>query len=81
MASIAGIPVKRSRTRKPTAPRTCCDTHTDTCRFGRDHLWSIGWIGGPKSGVGIGEPGWHDSAICSTCHGICTAELEEGQRA
>lgn len=28
------IRVKRSRVRKPTAPRTCCATHTDTCRFG-----------------------------------------------
>lgn len=41
---------------------------------------SRAWIGGPKSGLGIGEPGWHDSAICASCHGICTAELEEGQR-
>lgn len=81
MASVAGIPIKRSRVRKPVAPRTCCETHTDTCKFGRDHVWSMGWIGGPKSGLGFGEPGWHDSAICSNCLGICVAELEPGQRA
>lgn len=63
-----------------TALRTCCETHTDTCRFGREHKWSIGWIGGPKSGVGIGEPGWHDSMICSICLGVCTDDLEEGER-
>lgn len=80
MANIAGIRVKRTRTRRPTAPRTCCPTHTDTCKFGRDHRWSIGWIGGPKSGLGIGDEGWHDSTICGECKGICTADLEEGQR-
>jgi len=78
-AQIAGIPVKRTRVRKPVAPRTCCATHTDTCRFGRDHVWSLGWIGGPKSGIGVGEEGWHDSAICSTCLGVCVADLEAGQ--
>ena len=79
--SMTTIRIKRTRNRKPVAPRTCCETHTDTCRFGREHQWGIGWIGGPKSGLGIGEEGWHDSAICAVCHGICTADLEKGQRA
>jgi len=75
------IKVKPSRERKPTAPRTCCSTHTDMCKFGRDHRWSTGWIGGPKSGVGFGEEGWHDSALCINCYGVCVADLEPGQRA
>lgn len=75
------IRIKPSRNRKPTAPRTCCETHTDTCQFGRDHRWGMGWIGGPLSGLGVGEEGWHDSMICATCKGICVADLEEGQRA
>lgn len=75
------IKIKPSRTRKPVAPRTCCPTHTDTCRFGRDHLWSFPWIGGPKSGLGIGTEGWHDSSICHGCMGICVADMEEGGRA
>jgi len=75
------IRVKRTIIRKPTAPRTCCPTHTDTCRFGKEHRWAAGWIGGPLSGVGIGEPGWHDSSLCVTCNGICTGDLEEGGRA
>lgn len=79
--STVSISTTHTRIRKPVAARTCCETHTDTCRFGRDHLWCIGWIGGPRSGLGVGAPGWHDSAICSNCLGICTADLEEGQRA
>lgn len=75
------IKIKPSRDRKPVAPRTCCETHTDKCKFGRDHRWSIGWIGGPKSGLGIGDEGWHDSSVCSTCLGICVADMEEGGRA
>lgn len=75
------IRVKPSRNRKPVAPRTCCPTHTDACQFGREHRWSMGWIGGPKSGLGIGEPGWHDSTICVTCKGICVGDMEEGGRA
>lgn len=74
------ITIKRSRNRKPTAPRTCCKTHTDTCRFGKEHAWGIGWVGGPLSGVGVGEEGWHDSMLCVTCKGICTADMEDGGR-
>ena len=74
------IKIKRSRVRKPTAPRTCCPTHTDTCKFGRQHGWSMGWIGGPYSINPNSEPGWHDSMHCSDCGGFCMAELEEGQR-
>jgi hypothetical protein len=64
-----------------TKPRTCCETHRDTCKFGRDHRWSIGWFGGAKSGLAFGEDGWHDSMICSDCLGVCVADLEDGQRA
>lgn len=81
MTNSNAIRIQRSRTRKPTAPRTCCPTHADACKFGRDHVWSIGWIGGPLSGLGVGEPGWHDSMICTTCMGICTADMDEGGRA
>lgn len=75
------IRITPSRTRKPVAERTCCPTHTDTCQFGREHRWSMGWIGGPKSGVGIGEPGWHDSMLCIVCTGVCVADMEDGGRA
>ena len=68
------------RPRKPTQPRTCCPTHRDTCNFGREHRWGIGWIGGTRSGLGVGEEGWHDSAICSACLSICTADMEPGGR-
>jgi len=51
------------------------------CRFGRQHSWSLGWFGGPKSGAGIGTEGWHDSMMCVDCNGICVAGLEEGERA
>lgn len=73
------IPITRTRVRKPTPKRTCCPTHAENCKFGRDHVWGVGWIGGPKSGLGIGEPGWHDSMVCSTCLGICIADMEPGQ--
>lgn len=74
------IRVKPTRVRKPAAPRTCCPSHTDTCKFGRDHQWASPWLGGPLSGLGVGEPGWHDSEICAGCLGVCTADMEEGGR-
>lgn len=57
--------------------RTCCQTHADTCRFGRDHRWGIGWHGGSLSGVGVGAPGWHTCALCIDCKGICYVDNEE----
>lgn len=71
------IKVKRPRTRRPTAPRTCCPTHTDLCRFGRDHVWA-----GPfllDEGRPVDGRVWsHDTDVrCGTCGGVCTAEREE----
>lgn len=57
-----------SRPRKPTAPRTCCETHRDTCNFGRQHHWH-----GPFY---LEDGTWsHDDDVkCADCGGICVAE-------
>ena len=59
-----------ARVRKPTAPRTCCETHRDTCNFGRWHVWGIGFY---QDDGTWSRPG---DAKCQTCGGICTAERE-----
>lgn len=59
-----------SRPRKPTAPRTCCLTHRDTCNFGRQHIWA---------GPFIQDDGtWSEPDVykCAECGGICTADSE-----
>ena len=61
------IRVTADRTRKATAPRTCCETHTDTCKFGRQHTWSVGWYDE------AGE--WQESAKCFECDGVCVGDL------
>ena len=61
------IRIKPTRTRKQLAPRTCCPTHTDTCRFGRWHTWSEGWYS--ETGV------WQESSKCFNCDGVCDGEL------
>lgn len=58
-----------ARPRKPTAPRTCCPTHRDTCNFGRDHLWS-----GPFRDPLTGEWSHPEDFWCATCGGICTGD-------
>lgn len=68
------IKVKPSRVRKPPKPRTCCPTHNDTCRFGRDHVWA-----GPYyQPNGTRWSTWRDdgSVICAECGAICEAEVQ-----
>ena len=56
-----------ARPRKPTAPRTCCPTHRDTCNFGRQHVWA-----GPFY---LDDGTWShpDDVKCFDCDGVCTA--------
>jgi len=70
------IRVKRERTRKPAAPRTCCPTHTDTCKFGRQHVWCGPYLldaGKPVNGEVWSHP---NSVKCAYCNGTCDAEVE-----
>lgn len=57
-----------TRARKPTAPRTCCPTHRDTCNFGRAHLWAGPFL---RTDNTWSHP---DDLLCSTCGGTCTAD-------
>lgn len=70
------IRIKPTRTRKTTAPRTCCPSHTDRCRFGDEHVWA-----GPfllDGGRPVDGRVWsHDNDVrCAKCGGVCTAERE-----
>lgn len=54
-----------------TKPRTCCTTHADNCKFGRDHSFS-----GPfllNEGYMVDGKQWshEDDMKCTTCGGIC----------
>jgi len=51
-----------------TKPRTCCPTHKDTCRFGRDHLWAGPFL---LEGGGWSHP---DMLKCGYCDEVCSAE-------
>lgn len=60
-------PHKPRADRTPNTAQDGCTTHGECCRFGRDHLWGIGYY--DLDGV------WHTAMICATCSGTCTAEL------
>lgn len=62
--------------RRPVSatPRTCCPTHTDRCRFGREHLWA-----GPfllDQGRRVDGKVWShpDDVKCAVCGGECVAD-------
>ena len=77
---VAGISIKPSRDRKPTAPRTCCPTHTDTCRFGRPHQWAGPFLldgGRPVNGHIWSHP---EDVHCVPCGGTCTGDRTDPQR-
>jgi len=70
------IRIKPRRTRKAPAPRTCCPSHTDRCRFGRDHIWAGPFLldGGKPAEGHIWS---HDGDVrCDACGRVCTAERE-----
>lgn len=46
-----------------------CTTHRETCHFGRDHRWCIGFYDAAGT--------WHSAMICPGCSGVCDAELRE----
>ena len=55
-------------------PRTCCETHPDRCRFGRDHIWAGPFLldkGKPVNGEIWSHP---NDFKCAGCGGICTAD-------
>lgn len=59
------------------AERTCCPTHTDTCRFGREHVWAGPFLldgGRPVDGQVWSHP---DDVHCAACAGTCTGNREE----
>lgn len=47
-----------------------CDTHRETCKFGRDHMWFAGFYEN-----GVFDP---DRMKCGVCDQVCDAELREG---
>lgn len=74
--TVAGIPIKKSRVRKPPAPRTCCPTHTDNCLFGRWHLWAGPFLldgGRPVDGEIWSHP---QDVRCHMCGGVCSGDRD-----
>jgi hypothetical protein len=62
------IRFKATRIRKDPAPRTCCPSHNDRCRFGRPHIWSAPFY--DATGV------WRDDgAYLCDCGAICEADV------
>lgn len=60
-------------------PRTCCPTHADACRFGRDHTWAGPYLldaGRPVNGAVWSHAG---DVLCSTCGGQCVADRVTGE--
>lgn len=69
------IRIKPARTRKAVEPRTCCPTHSNNCRFGKQHIWAGPYLldaGRPVDGKVWSDP---DSVKCSNCEGTCDAEV------
>lgn len=61
---------------RTVAPRTCCATHADRCRFGRPHTWAGPFLlaaGRPVDGRVWSHP---DDVACATCGGTCTADRD-----
>lgn len=59
------------------APRTCCPTHADNCRFGHAHLWAGPFLldeGKPVDGQVWSHPG---DVKCAQCGGNCTADRDD----
>lgn len=69
------IRIKPVRNRKPVEPRTCCPTHANNCRFGKDHRWAGPYL--LDGGKLVNGEKWSrpDSLKCSTCEGICDADI------
>ncbi len=55
----------KENTMANTKPRTCCTTHNDTCRFGRDHAFAGPFL------LGKGEWSHEDDVKCGICDGVC----------
>lgn len=52
--------------------RTCCPTHRDRCRFGREHFWAGPFLldgGKPVNGETWSHP---DDVRCHVCEGVCS---------
>lgn len=57
---------------KATTDRTCCSTHSDLCRFGREHRWAGPFLldeGRQVNGEIWSHP---DDIQCAVCGGVCT---------
>lgn len=62
------------------ADRTCCPTHNDACRFGREHVWAGPFLlnrGRPVDGQVWSHP---DDVQCAYCGGTRAARLRGATR-
>lgn len=74
MGELSNAPGRPPLARPGSLPRTCCPTHADRCRFGREHVWA-----GPFLLDGGRELDGHkwshaDDVHCTGCGGVCIGD-------
>lgn len=71
------IRIKPAKVRKAPAPKTCCTTHNDKCRFGRQHVYAGPFLldsGRPVDGEIWSAPG---VVHCQGCGGTCYGDADD----